>query len=107
MNLIPTDSTLPYRFCRRQFPVLPAFALNINKAHGQTYKRVGLFLPDPVFSHGQLNVAFSRVTSTIGIKVLKANKENEQGEMLTTDPKRTLARNIVFRGVLNSLIIAK
>jgi hypothetical protein len=36
-------------------------AVTINKAQGQTYKRVGLWLPTPVFSHGQLYVALSRV----------------------------------------------
>ena len=35
--------------------------MTINKAQGQTYKRVGLWLLTPVFSHGQLYVALSRV----------------------------------------------
>jgi len=46
---------------RRQFPIRPAFAMTINKAQGQTLRRVGVFLPDPVFSHGQYYVAKSRV----------------------------------------------
>ena len=102
MDLIPTDSDLPFRFCRRQFPVLPAFALTINKAQGQTFTRVGLFLPDPVFSHGQLYVAFSKVTSSNGIEVLITNKQNKQGQMLINDPKRTFTRNIIFKEVFNS-----
>ena len=51
----------PFVLRRRQFPVRPAFAMTINKAQGQTLKRVGVFLPDPVFSHGQYYVAKSRV----------------------------------------------
>src|SRR5690349_16157904 len=41
-------------FERRQFPVKPAFAMTINKAQGQTLQLVGVYLPDTVFTHGQL-----------------------------------------------------
>jgi hypothetical protein len=40
-----------------------AFALTINKAQGQSFDRIGLILQREVFSHGQLYVARSRVTS--------------------------------------------
>ena len=44
--------------------------MTINKAQGQTIPHVGIFLPDPVFSHGQLFVALSRATSKQLVKVL-------------------------------------
>ena len=34
--------------------------MTINKAQGQTFERVGIYLPTPVFMHGQSYVAFSR-----------------------------------------------
>ena len=34
--------------------------MTINKAQGHTFERVGIYLPYPVFCHGQLYVAFSR-----------------------------------------------
>ncbi|KAG2872728.1 hypothetical protein PC116_g27840 [Phytophthora cactorum] len=37
--------------------------MTINKAQGQTAQNLGLYLSTPCFSHGQLYVALSRVTS--------------------------------------------
>ena len=35
MNLIPSDSRLPFKFRRRQFPFSLSFAMTINKSQGQ------------------------------------------------------------------------
>lgn len=43
--------------------------MTINKSQGQSLERFGLFLPNPVFTHGQLYVAISWVTSPSGLKV--------------------------------------
>ena len=55
LSITPSDTEkLPFVLRRRQFPVRPAYAMTINKAQGQTFKRVGIYLPKPVFTHGQL-----------------------------------------------------
>ena len=78
-------------FQRRQFPVRLAFAMTINKAQGQSFDRVGLLLHRDVFSHGQLYVALSRVTSPYGIRmVLPDGAVRQAGKV----------RNIVFREAL-------
>jgi len=53
---------------------------------------MGLYLPTPVFSHGQLYVALSRVQSKKNIKILVKNGEVE-------DEIGTFTKNIVYKEV--------
>jgi ATP-dependent DNA helicase PIF1 len=69
--LCPSDEEMfPFQFKRKQFPVRLSFAMTVNKAQGQTIPNVGVYLPEPVFSHGQLYVALSRATARSNIKIL-------------------------------------
>jgi hypothetical protein len=71
ISLIPTSTpNFSFKIRRRQFPVRLAFAITINRAQGQSVKVVGLDLRIPVFAHGQLYVALSRVTSRRNLKIL-------------------------------------
>ena len=72
ITLTPTEGQTSFAFAlkRCQFPVNLAFALTINKAQGQSVKKVGIDLQIPVFSHGQLYVALSRATNSQNISVL-------------------------------------
>ncbi|RIA90016.1 hypothetical protein C1645_693851 [Glomus cerebriforme] len=51
--------------------------MTINKSQGQSLNWVSLHLPIPVFSHGQLYVACSRVTSRKNLKILISNQQGE------------------------------
>ena len=64
--------------------------MTINKAQGQTIPNVGIYLPEPVFSHGQLYVALSRgVSRSTTWMLAKPNKD--------LDPTGRRTKNIVFR----------
>ncbi len=71
--------------------------MTINKAQGQTIPHVGIYLPNPVFSHGQLYVAISRATARSNLKVLAATTNDENIES-----NGTLTKNIVYKEVLTS-----
>jgi len=84
----------PFVLSRRQFPVRLCYAMTINKSQGQTLQNVGLYLPRLVFSHGQLYVAISRVTSRKGLRILIDDD---------TDPNTNATQNIVYKEILRSL----
>ena len=93
--LTPSDNTFPFTLRRRQFPVRAASAMTINKSQGQTLDAVGLFLPKPVFTHGQLYVALSRARSFKPITVLTNDQQiNADGSV------QYRTRNIVYSEVL-------
>jgi len=71
----PTDEQVAFKFIRRQFPVRLCFAITINKLQGQIVEYVGLDLRRPVFTHGQLYVGVSRVTSIWNIKAVWEERE--------------------------------
>jgi hypothetical protein len=95
IKLAPSDVNLPFTLHRTQYPIRLSYAMTINKAQGQTFNKLGIFLPETVFSHGQLYVAFSRARSFQNVYVQLGQTHN-QGIIMN----RHLTKNVVFKEVL-------
>src|SRR5258705_689069 len=94
ISMQPTDTDLPFTLDSIQFPITLAFAMTINKAQGQSLSHVGIFLPSPVFSHGQLYAVFSRGTSKETTKVLIKNTPT-QGKLFPNN-QSVYTKNVVY-----------
>ncbi|GJU99852.1 ATP-dependent DNA helicase PIF1-like protein [Tanacetum coccineum] len=92
LRITPSDKRLPLKIVRKQFPLSVSFAMTINKSQGQSLSKVGLYLPCPVFIHGQLYVL--RVTSKKGLKVVVCDKGGNIYKTTT---------NVVYKEVLHGL----
>lgn len=83
--------------CRKRLPLRPAFAFIINKAtfdaEGQTLEQMGLYLPKPVFTHGQSYVALSRCGKRSNVRVMIVNDRSEDKEGVFTT-------NVVYKSAL-------
>ncbi|GJS66979.1 ATP-dependent DNA helicase PIF1-like protein [Tanacetum coccineum] len=84
-RITPSDKRLPIKIVRKQYPLSISFAMTIDKSQGQSLSKVGLYLPCPVFTHGQLYVALSRVKSKRGLKVVVCDEEVDALEFLIAD----------------------
>ena len=93
IKLTPSNSPFPFDLQRNQFPVRVAFSMTINKSQGQSLEHVGIYLPDPVFSHGQLYVACSRSKNPNHLHMLIGNQARR---------RRVRTKNVVYREVFNS-----
>ncbi|KAM3300032.1 hypothetical protein ACQJBY_041180 [Aegilops geniculata] len=116
--LCPSDDEMfPFQFKRKQFPIRLSFAMTVNKAQGQTIPNVGIYLPELVFSHGQLYVALSRSTARKNVKILvvpdagnkKRNSDDSKKKSSTCSKKKscdyhvgTYTKNIVYKEILTS-----
>ena len=69
--------------------------MSLHKAQGQTFRKCGVYLPCPVFAHGQLYVGASRTSSAAGLRFL-LGKNNGHGYEETVPH----THNIVYRSVL-------
>jgi hypothetical protein len=81
---------MPFTLMRRQFPIRVCYAMTINKSQGQSIQRLGIYLPDDAFTHGQLYVALSRSKQRDCMKVVSGRGPG-------------IVRNIVYRDVFCEL----
>lgn len=93
IKLTSTSGELPFIVTRVQFPIRLSFAITVNKSQGQSLSTVGVDLRHSVFTHGQLYVALSRVTTVTGLSILlpAATRATESPRLVT---------NIVYPEVL-------
>ncbi|KAL6557447.1 hypothetical protein OROMI_017797 [Orobanche minor] len=97
--LEPSDrQKCPIPFKRHQFPVRLCFAMTFNKSQGQTLDKVGLYLPHPVFSHGQLYVDLSRVRNTNDLRILIRPP-------LVQTVSNNITKNIVYKEVIGAALV--
>ena len=94
IDIAPSETQLPFVLKRRQFPIIPAFAMTIHKAQGQSFDKVGLYLPQPVFAHGQLYVALSRVKDNNNLKIFI------EKEAQTIEKGKVFIENVVYKELL-------
>ena len=81
--------------------------MTVNKSQGQTIANVGVYLSEPVFSHGPLYVALSRATARSNIRILAvpavekdANKGKGKGKGEKKVTKDIFTKNIIYKEVL-------
>ncbi|KAK0427063.1 hypothetical protein QR680_010046 [Steinernema hermaphroditum] len=80
------------KFSRIQYPTRLAFVNTINKAQGQTLKKLGLILDcgEECFAHGQLYVALSRVRNQASVLYYSNGHQEER------KGRNDVARNIIY-----------
>ena len=72
---------------RLQFPIAPAYATTFNSCQGLTLNRIGIDLSFPVFSHGQLYTALSRI-------------RHRSHAIVCLQPGETTTTNVTFNELL-------
>ena len=70
----------------------PSFAMTVNKR--QLLKHVGVYLPTPVFSHGQLYVVVSRVKSREELKIVITDEDGEDTNVTSNVLYEEVFRNV-------------
>jgi len=90
IKLSSTEGKLPFIISQQQFPIHLSFAITVNKSQSQSFNFISIDLQMPVFTHNQLYVALSHITTVNSISVL-------------LPPNQSEIENIIYLEVLLSL----
>jgi len=98
----PDDSGLPFVLHRRQYPIIPSFALTVHRVQGQSLLWLGIHFSGDVFCHGMLFTALSRVRSWANICVFCGDAQllSESG---IAQPAAVVLKNLVLRHIVAHL----
>ena len=89
------ENEFPWIIKRLQFPVRLAFAITFNRSQGQSLNKVGLLLPESLWTHGQLYVGVSRCGDPNNIFIFA-----DQASFSHLPDTSVYTRNIIFPEVL-------
>ena len=83
---ITQENEYPFEMRGKKFPIKPAFAVTANKSQGQTFERIGVYLPNNFFSHRQRYMAMSRIGSKSNLKIMApiSNYDGTEETLLIT-----------------------
>ena len=82
---------------------MPVSLSQINKAQGQTFQHIGIYLPRPVFMHRQLYVAVSRVGECSGLRIMVTHDRPAS----CPDDGHNYTLNVVYKEVFEGLLDGK
>ncbi|GJZ33594.1 DNA helicase [Tanacetum coccineum] len=85
------DPNLPFIFKRRQFPIKLCYAMTINKSQGQSLNKIGVYLPQPIFSHDSYHILLLlfRLTTKMELSTIAELTPNSTNKTLEAKVYRT------------------
>ena len=87
----------PYTVSWLQFPIKIAYCLTINRTQWQSASKYGILLPNDVWTHGQIYVAFSRCGNPNNIYVWA---EQSQFDAYNSSEDKKNVKNIVYEDII-------
>jgi ATP-dependent DNA helicase PIF1 len=84
-----------FTLIRKQFPIRLCFGMTIHKSQGQSLDKVGLYITEPIFGHGILYTAMSRVIDPSKLKILIPPNASRHGKI--DGHTGTYISNVVYR----------